>query len=294
METVSDIFNRYEAIRHRLPLVGSHPHMRDIDSILDIATEADAFVFDAFGVLNVGETPIDGAAERLDQLRNAGKRIRILSNAASYTHAAATEKFRRLGMNVTTDEIVTSRDAAISKIGPGLWGCITTPSDDLHDIKAETCRLGNAKQDFDKVDGFLFLSSAVWTADQQAILERSLRERPRPLIVANADLVAPREGGFSLEPGHFAHLLADAGLGTLEFFGKPFQQVYQLIEQSLPGVPAERIAMCGDTLHTDILGATARGWRTVLVTQDGLFSGEETNGYCQQCRIFADWRTKRI
>ena len=31
--------------------------------------------------------------------------------------------------------------------------------------------------------------------------------------------------------------------------------------------------MFGDSLHTDILGAAAQGWKTVLVTKDGLFSG---------------------
>lgn len=36
---------------------------------MDIAHDVDAFVFDAFGVLNVGETPIPGAAARLDMLR---------------------------------------------------------------------------------------------------------------------------------------------------------------------------------------------------------------------------------
>jgi ribonucleotide monophosphatase NagD (HAD superfamily) len=294
METVAEIFHRYEAVRNRLPAARLSVQTSDIDNLLDIAGEADAFVFDAFGVLNIGETPIPGAAERLDQLRAAGKAIRILSNAASYSHTAAAEKFRRLGMNVASDEIITSRDAAIAELGPGLWGCITSSSDDLRDIKVETCRLGGDMVAFDQVDGFLFLSSAAWTADHQIILERSLRERPRPLVVANADLVAPREGGFTLEPGHFAHLLADAELGMLEFFGKPFPHVYELIEQSLPGISAERIVMCGDTLHTDILGAAGRGWRTVLVTEDGLFSGEETTEYCQQSQIYPDWRTKRI
>ncbi len=41
------------------------------------------------GVLNVGETPIPGAAERLDELRARGCAIRILSNAASYKHEDA-------------------------------------------------------------------------------------------------------------------------------------------------------------------------------------------------------------
>ena len=261
---------------------------------MDIAQDADAFVFDAYGVLNIGETPIAGAAQRLDQLRMAGKSIRILSNAASYSHPAAVEKFAKLGLNVRPEEIVTSRDAAISGLSRGLWGCITAPQDDLADIDAEICRLGEDAREFDRVDGFLFLSSAAWTGEHQAILAQSLRIRSRPVIVANADLVAPREGGFSLEPGHYAHLLADEGLGQMTFFGKPFPQVHQMIEATLPNIAPDRIVMSGDTLHTDILGAAARGWRTVLVTRDGLFSGVDADAYCRHSAIVPDWQTERI
>jgi len=67
-----------------------------------------------------------------------------------------------------------------------------------------------------------------------------------------------------------------------------------LIEGSLSGVQSNRIAMCGDTLHTDILGAAARGWRTVLVTQDGLFAGQDTTEFSMQSGLFADWRLARI
>ncbi|MGB0533604.1 MAG: HAD hydrolase-like protein, partial [Paracoccaceae bacterium] len=66
------------------------------------------------------------------------------------------------------------------------------------------------------------------------------------------------------------------------------------VEDSLPQLKPSEIIMCGDTLHTDILGATARGWRSVLVTQDGMFSGHETDIFCEESGIFANWRVKRI
>ena len=294
MNDVSSIFDRYETVRHRMPKARFGTATKELDSLLDIASEADAFVFDAYGVLNIGETPIEGAAHRLDQLRAAGKAIRILSNAASYSHSAAVNKFAKLGITVSADEIVTSRDAAIAGLGSGLWGCITAPHDDLSDIDADIFRLGENPQDYDRVDSFLFLSSAIWTDDHQSLLTHSLRNRSRPVIVANADLVAPREGGFSLEPGHYAHLLADENLGQLTFFGKPFPQVHQMIEATLPQIAPDRIVMCGDTLHTDILGAASCGWRTVLVTRDGLFSGTDTDDFCRRSAIVPEWRTERI
>lgn len=294
MNNAASIFRRYEDVRRRLPQVHTDAAMRDIGSLLDIADSADAFVFDAFGVLNVGETPIPGASERLDQLRRKGRAIRILSNAASQGHDKAVAKFRRLGMKVAPDELVTSRDATLPALGPGLWGCIAAPSDDLSDVPADTLRLLDDPADYASVDGFVFLSTEVWTAERQSILLQVLKRQPRPVMIANADLVAPRENGFTLEPGHFGHLLVDQGIPGVRFFGKPFPEVYEMVEASLPSIPPRRIAMCGDTLHTDILGAAARGWLSVLVSRDGLFSGEDTAGYCRSAGIHPTWRVSRI
>ena len=67
-----------------------------------------------------------------------------------------------------------------------------------------------------------------------------------------------------------------------------------MVEASLPGVPADRIAMCGDTLHTDLLGAAARGCRLVRVSRDGLFSGEVAHAYCLSSNIRATWHLPTI
>jgi|SRR6056297_507311 len=294
MDTVATIFDRYEAVRHRLPPASAPDATAQISSLHDIAAQADAFVFDAYGVLNIGEAGIPGASERLRELRGNGHQIRILSNAASYTHAGAAAKFRKLDMGVRDHEIITSRDATLAHLEQRLWGCIAALQDDLSDIPVPTRRLVDDPASYDAVDGFLFLSTEVWSLDRQALLEASLLARPRPLVIANADLVAPREHGFSLEPGYFGHLLADSAIPDIRFFGKPFPAVYEMIEASLPGISPGRIVMCGDTLHTDILGAAARGWQTVLVENDGLFSGEDTCAYFSQANLFPTWRLSRI
>ena len=197
-------------------------------------------------------------------------------------------------MQIAGDEIVTSRDAALAALGPGLWGCIAAASDNLSDIPAQTLRLEDDPADYDRVDGILFLSTEVWTLRRQAILKDTLARSPRPLVIANANLAAPRDHGFSLEPGHFGHLLADDGITGIRFFGKPFAEVYDMVQASLPGTAPDRIAMCGDTLHTDILGAAALGWKTVLVAQDGLFSGLDTTPFCQRSAVMPTWRVQRI
>lgn len=294
MLTTPSIFDRYEEVRGRLPTATTAASTCEISALTDITDEVSAFVFDAFGVLNVGETLIEGADRRLDDLRSLGCHLRILTNAASYDRKGAVEKFRRLGLSIEAEEIITSRDAALAALTPGLWGAIAAPEDTLEDIGVDLLRIGQSVEDFDAVEGFVFLSSSGWTMEKQESLLSSLKRRSRPVIIANADLAAPRDHGFSLEPGHFGHLLMDEGIDTVRFFGKPFAEVYDLVEQSLPHVGPDRIAMCGDTLHTDIMGAAARQWRTVLVTQDGLFSGHDTLEYCRRSGLHPDWRLARI
>ena len=298
MLSAPDIFDRYEEVRARFPAAHPQAVTQEISSLVDIADQATAFVFDAFGVLNVGETLIEGADRRLEQLRGLGCQIRILTNAASYDRAGAVAKFQNLGIALQDDEIITSRDATLECLSrgfsQGLWGAIATAEDQLTDIGHDVLRLGDDPAQYDRVDGFLFLSAKDWNDARQGLLAASLARHDRPVMIANADLVAPRDDGFSLEPGHFGHLLADNGARQVRFFGKPFGEVYDLVERSLYGVPPERIIMCGDTLHTDILGAAARNWRTVLVTRDGLFAVYDTAGFCTQSGLHPDWRLPRI
>ncbi|MGY9011111.1 MAG: haloacid dehalogenase, partial [Rhodobacterales bacterium] len=68
MQTTSAIFDRYQEIKQRLPQTSTQDTVHDISSLLDISETVSAFVFDAFGVLNVGETLIPGADHRLNQL----------------------------------------------------------------------------------------------------------------------------------------------------------------------------------------------------------------------------------
>jgi len=294
MLTTQSIFDRYQKVRARFPQVSAREDSLEIRSLLDIVDQVDAFVFDAFGVLNVGESLIPGADTRLDQLRERGYAIRILTNAASYDRSGAIAKFKRLGLRVEDDEIITSREAALQDLSEGHWGVIAADTDLLSDLPEHVTRLKDSPDDYNKVDQFLFLSTADWTTSRQDLLETAMQHRPRKLLIGNADLAAPRDDGFSVEPGHFGHQIADLFPGYVQFFGKPFPEVYDLIEASLPTLTSDRIAMCGDTLHTDILGAAARGWRTVLVTQDGLFAGYDTQPFSKQSRLFADWRLSRI
>lgn len=275
-------FARYEAIRPRLPAARYPARSLHLPSLDQVADHVDGFLLDAFGVLNVGETAIPGAVARMAALRARGKRLVVLTNAASYTRDQLLAKYHRLGFDFTADEVVASRDVAVARldhIAPGAtWAAIAAAGDTFADIPALLLDAVADPAAFDRADALLFLSTARWSPVLQQRLIRALERRPRPLVIANPDLVAPREGGLTLEPGLFGHDLLDAMANEVHWFGKPFPDAFaEGIART--GLAPDRLAMVGDTLHTDVLGGAAAGCRTVLVTDHGLFAGRDTGPF---------------
>ena len=119
----------------------------------------------------------------------------------------------------------------------------------------------------------------------QARLAAELTRNPRPLVVGNPDLVAPRESGLTIEPGYWAHELQDRTGIAPRFFGKPYAEAFAI---ALAGSMGGRYAMIGDTLHTDILGGQAAGLETILVTDHGLFAGRDATAYVSRSGIVPD------
>lgn len=287
--SLDQAWDRYEAIRDRLPAVTRQGRAVTARRLIDVAGDYDGFLFDSFGVLNVGDTAIPGAAECLSALRTMDKRFCILTNAASYGVETALAKYRRMGLDVREGEVVSSRDIAfahLDQVAPGTaWGAIAAQEDRFEDTGATLTDLG-AMTDWDRVGGFLFLSSIRWNDALQGRLVNSLRNRPRPVVIGNPDLVAPREGGPSLEPGFWAHDLQDRTGIAPRFFGKPFPEAFAAGLKRLGG---GRTAMIGDTLHTDILGGMAAGCDTILVTQHGILAGRPVASLIEDSGIVPDF-----
>lgn len=287
-------FDAYEAVRHRLPPVDpSAEGPRYAATLEEIADGFDVFLLDAFGVLNIGDSAIPGTCDRIETLRAAGKRVLVVSNAAGFPHAALMEKYSKLGYEFAPEDVITSRVALLAGLNGRRdvqWGLMATRSTGLRDLEdLNLIYLEEDPEAYTAVDGFLLVGSAAWTEERQTLLEAALKDRPRPVLVGNPDIVAPRESGFSIEPGHFAHRLADSTGVKPEFYGKPFADIYDIAFERLGPVDRSRVLMVGDSLHTDILGARTVGIASALIADYGFFAGHDAGKAVSASGIVPDF-----
>jgi len=292
--TGEDAFMHYEHVRSRLPSTQFPEKFATAPDLTQIAAHFDVFVFDAYGVLNVGATPIAGAPECIEVLRKLNKQIFVLSNGASYDASSNVKKFEGLGYEFSLDEVVSSRMAAeraLERIGPTTtWGAMAKKDFSSTVFPQAVVKLKDDVATYDEVTGFLFLSTLDWNIERQQMLERSLENNLRPVIVANPDIVSPRESHFGIEPGYLGHRLVEKYGADVVFHGKPFPSVFELIEEAIsPEIDRQRICMIGDTLHTDILGGAAQGWKTILVSDHGMFKGLDAGQYVERSGLVPDW-----
>lgn len=288
-----EAFAAYEAVRHRLPDVRHHGASLPLPNLDAIADEMDTFLLDAFGVLNIGDTAIAGVPARIRRLQDAGKRVLVVSNAAGFPHVNLMEKYRRLGYDFAPEDVITSRKALLAAVQSEPdrhWGLMATETLGRGDLEnLDVTYLAEDLTAYDNVDGFLMVGAAAWTIERQRLLEASLVKNPRPVYVGNPDIVAPRENGFSTEPGAFAHQLADRTGVAPKFFGKPFQNIYDLAFAQLEAPDRARTVMVGDSLHTDILGGQVAGVKTALIAGFGFFGGSDLAGPITQSGIAPDY-----
>ncbi|MGI9390969.1 MAG: HAD-IIA family hydrolase, partial [Boseongicola sp.] len=212
----------------------------------------------------------------------------------SYPKRILLDRYRRLGFTFSAEEVFTSREVMLTAMrtrAPRRLGLMLPDkygSEEMEHLDAVF--LADDPAVYDDIEEFLLIGSGEWTERRQSMLEESLRRKPRPVLVGNPDIVAPRETGLSREPGYYAHRLADViGLAP-EFYGKPFANIFEYVLTRLPGpIKRGRIVMVGDTLQTDILGGRAAGLKTAMITNFGSLAALDAATAAKRSGIVPDF-----
>ena len=276
-------------------------------ALIDILDEFDGLILDGYGVINVGAMLVTGIEDLLKVAADRNKPVVVLTNGGSFESSVAAEKYVKWRLPISPDAVVSSRDALHAALCSsvavppltvqdviGCLGAVVTPL--LGDGVLAYCRT----EDFwEKADAFALLGVIGWTDQDQASFEAALTARPRPVIVANPDVAAPQTGHFSPEPGYWmARAMRAAQIsvhgGAVHWYGKPYRPVFDLALDRLNKLAGRqldrrRVAMVGDSLHTDILGGGAAGLQSVLITGAGLFRDGGAARFIAATGIQPDW-----
>lgn len=273
----------YERLRHLAPdmtSVAEHQAPQYFPRLRDTLDAFDALLLDGFGVLNVGAAVVPGAAELLAMAAEAGVDVMVLTNGGSKPSAMAAAKYRSLGLPIHDAQVVSSRDALLHAFkgldSTARFGVIDGFAD-LPDGPQFMRLSPDRPADWRAVDGIGLFGAVQWNEDWQSCLEMAL-DAGVPVHVANPDVAAPHDDTFSFEPGFWAAAALDRNSAApVHWYGKPHPPIFDLaltmLEDISPrsSIKRSRIAMVGDSLHTDVLGGNAAGLRSVLITSHGLF-----------------------
>lgn len=245
--------------------------VRIIDGLREIAAQYDGYVLDLWGVLFNGQTPTPHALDTLRELRAAGKRTVVLSNAPRRAHLVE-KRMNDVGIPAGLYDHVHSS-------GEEAWQHLKKRDDAFYASLGTACFHIGPQRDDNMVEGVgLRRVPSVEEADFilntgpggeekiedfEPMLQAALR-RDLKMVCANPDLVVAVGDKLFLCGGAIAQRYEEIG-GNVRWHGKPLPDVYETALKLLGVSDKRRILAVGDSIRTDIAGANAAGIDSLFV-----------------------------
>jgi len=226
-----------------------------------IVDRYDCFLIDLDGVLYRGDLPIDGASAAIVRLRCSGRRVLFMTNNSSRTPKQVAQKLSSLGIRAAPGEVVSSALATAD--------LLTSRGGGTAFVVGEVGLL-NALADA----GLVILDGEPECADYVVVgwdrgvdyakfrTASLLVQRGAHLVATNADVSYPAPDGLWPGAGALLSVITSTTGVEAEVVGKPNAPVYQTALRNAGG---GRPLVVGDRLDTDIAGAQALGWDSLLV-----------------------------
>jgi glycerol-1-phosphatase len=239
-----------------------------------LADEFDGFLVDLDGVVWVGREPVPGAAEALRALLEAGKAIAFVTNNPGKPGATYVERLRESGVPVADGKVVTAGTStaalAAERVGNG-GTAFTIGAPAFKDSVAEAGLKQVVAEAGREADAVLVSGHREFDYGELLTATLALR-RGAALFATSRDPTLPMPGGPWPGTGAVLAAVETASGRRAEIGGKPEPRLFEQARALLGG--AERVAMVGDRISSDIEGGRRAGLATVLVLT-GACSREE-------------------
>lgn len=260
-----------------------------INGLSEVAGLYDGFILDLWGVVHDGVTPFPDTLDTLAALKKTGKKVWFLSNAPRRAHTVA-DKLSDMG--VTPDlytGLLTSGEACWEALRVSLlqqWGrrCLHIGSQFRDQSLYEGLDIGIV--DNPELADFVLNSGVEDFSDtldkympvlQQCILKKL------PMLCANPDKIVHIKDQTVICAGTLADAYA-AMDGEVVYYGKPYRDVYS---RCLQEIGTTKVLAVGDSMLTDVAGATAAGLDCVFIT-----SGIHRDEYAAGTEFLANYLYK--
>ncbi len=240
---------------------------KSINGLSEIFGLYDGFILDLWGVVHDGVAPFPDTLPALRGMKKARKKIWLLSNAPRRSYIVV-EKLTQMGVTPEMyDGILTSGEASWQALQDKLlakWGrrCLHIGGgrdSSVYEGLDISIVSDPAGADFVLNSGVEDFSD---TLDKYLPLLQKCMTRSLPMLCANPDRTVHVESKLVICAGTLADSYAAMG-GEIVYFGKPYRDVYS---RCLRDMGTRQVLAVGDSMLTDIAGATAAGIDSVLVT----------------------------
>jgi HAD superfamily hydrolase (TIGR01458 family) len=230
-----------------------------------------AILVDVDGVLHVSGAPIAGAASAVRRLRDAGHRLRFVTNTTTRSRAHVVQQLRDLRIELEDEELQTTGVVAARALKGKRVLALTMPGilDDLDGLQlvgmnVDAVLLGGADEgeETGRIFSYLNLNRAFHELDAGA-----------GLYCLHKNRWWQTSDGPRLDSGAFVAGLEYAADTEAVVLGKPSAAYFAAALEALDA-EADMTWMVGDDLENDVLGAHRYGMKTILV-RTGKFRPDE-------------------
>ena len=228
------------------------------------------FLFDMDGTLYLGDRLFSFTTELLAKFKATGGRYMFMTNNSSKSVVAYIEKLRKLGIEATEDEFITSSQATAYYLKNN------HPTAKLYVCGTESLKTELRSQGFTITENLDEVECIVMGFDTELNFKKlhdvsfMLCTRELPYIATNPDYVCPTEFGSVPDCGSVCDMIFNATGKRPVVIGKPEALMPQLA-MARTGYSKEQTVVIGDRIYTDIKSGINAGTVTVLV-----MSGETT------------------
>ena len=226
-----------------------------------LASRYDALLFDLDGVLYRGDEPVPFAVEVMASLRDAGACIAFLTNNSSRTPEQVADKLRGIGVEARPEEVVTSALATADVLAERGGGTAFVIGRDGIRRALEEAGVVLVDGEPDRVD-HVVVGVDVEVTYARLATACVLVERGANLVATNADASFPVPGALWPGAGALLAVITTTTGAEAEIVGKPFAPLFGSARRR---TGASNPLVLGDRLDTDIAGANALGWDSLLV-----------------------------